>query len=250
MIDLPDNRADRGARFIDLNADLGEGCAHDAALLDIVTSASIACNEHAGSLDGIRHTLEWAAAKRVIIGAHPGFADRAHFGRREQNMASAAVADLIVAQWHTLDTLASEFDLQVRFIKPHGALYNQAQHQPEIARGVIDALAKMPRLALVGQPETLLDRLTRSTSIPYISEGFPDRRYRTDGSLVPRTEPNAILHDRDEMEAQVLRLARGGRVQTLCIHGDDPGAVSNATLVRDVLARGGISLRSFMNEPL
>ena len=151
---------------------------------------------------------------------------------------------MILEQVAFLVELAAEVGIAIRFLKPHGALYNQAQRQDEIARGVLDAAAELG-LPLLGQPGTLLERLASGRGVRYIAEGFPDRRYRDDGSLVPRSEPDAILHDPAEMEDQLLRLIAGGRVATLCIHGDDPRAVDNARLVRESLEVLKIKVRSF-----
>lgn len=235
-------------RTIDLNADLGEGCPNDRALLDLVTSASIACGAHAGDADVIRGTLDAARDCLVAVGAHPGYPDRDHFGRREQTMTSDAVTALIAEQVAFLVALAADAGVAIRFLKPHGALYNQAQRQNEIARGVVDAAAELT-LPLLGLPGTALERLAVERGVRYIAEGFPDRRYRGDGALVPRSEPNAILHDPAEMEAQLRHLVNRGRVATLCIHGDDPRAVDNAQLVRRVLEGQGIGVRSFAADP-
>lgn len=232
-------------RTIDLNADLGEGCPNDRTLLDgLVTSASVSCGAHAGDPAVIRQTLTWARDLHVAVGAHPGYPDREHFGRRERSMPSGAVAAMILDQASSLVELAAEVGVAIRFLKPHGALYNQAQRDNEIARGVIDAASELG-WPLLGQPGTLLERLARGRGVRYIAEGFPDRRYREDGSLVPRTEPDAILHDPAEMEAHLQRLIAGGRVATLCIHGDDPRAIENARLVRRILQGQGVSVRSF-----
>jgi 5-oxoprolinase (ATP-hydrolysing) subunit A len=234
-------------RSIDLNADLGEGFPNDRALLALVTSASICCGAHAGSQDGIRQTLREASACGVIVGAHPGYPDREGFGRRDREMTWKEARDLIREQLGVLDRLAADVGVTVQFLKPHGALYNQAQRQDEIARGVVAAAVELG-LPLLGQPGTLLERLACDQGARYIAEGFPDRRYREDGSLVPRSEPDAVQNDPAEIEAHVLRLTNQGRVATLCIHGDDPRAVANAELVRDVLAKHAISLRSFLDE--
>jgi UPF0271 protein len=137
--------------------------------------------------------------------------------------------------------------MHVEYVKPHGALYNQAQWQPEVADAVVVALRHLS-IPLLGQPGSIVEREARDHGLRYIAEGFPDRRYRVDGSLVPRSEPDAILHEPGEMEAQVVRLVREGRVETLCIHGDDPHAVANARFVRLVLERQGIAIRSFMDR--
>jgi len=230
-----------------LNADLGEGFPNDHDLLALVTSASVCCGAHAGSPDVIRQTLREASACGVMVGAHPGYPDREGFGRRDRQMTWKESRDLIREQLGVLDRLAAEVGVTVQFLKPHGALYNQAQRQDEIAHGVVAAAVELG-LPLLGQPDTLLQRLAFDQRARYIAEGFPDRRYREDGSLVPRSEPDAVLSDPFEIEARVLRLTNQGRVATLCIHGDDPRAVANAELVRAVLARHAISLRSFLDE--
>jgi 5-oxoprolinase (ATP-hydrolysing) subunit A len=231
-------------RAIDLNADLGEGCPWDEALLDRVTSASVCCGAHAGDPETIRRTLRRARARGVAVGAHPGFADRAGFGRREQEIAPEAVRRLILAQWDDLAALAAADGVILRFVKPHGALYNQAQRDDAIASGVVAAVAALG-CPVLGQPGSRLEALARGAGLPFIAEGFADRRYRDDGRLVPRTEPGAVLDDPAEIEAQVLRLVAQGTVATICLHGDDPRSVELADLVRSILQGGGLSPRSF-----
>lgn len=231
-------------RAIDLNADLGEGYPNDAALLARVTSASIACGAHAGDRTTILATLREAKPRGVIVGAHPGYADRAGFGRREQSLNADEVERLIVEQVMYLDNLAAEVGLPIRFVKPHGALYNQAQRQDEVAAGVVAALSRL-MLPLLGQPATVLEARARGKGVRYVTEGFPERRYREDGRLVPRGEPNAVLEEPAEIEAQVVRLVDQG-VMTLCIHGDDPRAIANAESVRAILRHQAIALRSFV----
>ena len=180
----------------------------------------------------------------MIVGAHPGYADRAGFGRREQDLPAATLTDLICGQCALLTEIARECQVDVAFLKPHGALYNQAQRDIVVAGAVIRA-AQILGLPLLGQPGSVLEPLARESGVRFIAEGFPDRRYRDDGSLVPRTQAGAVLHTEAEIEAQVLRLAGEARVATLCIHGDDPRAVRNAELVRGVLKRHEISVKSF-----
>ncbi len=240
-----ESRTDTPGRAIDLKADLGEGCRNDRDLLQRVSSASICCGAHAGDPASIRQTLRSAADCAVVIGAHPGVADRQGFGRRKQAVTLGEVQSLILEQVETLRTLACEVGLPVRFLKPHGALYNQAQSQEPVARGVLLA-ARHLELPLLGQPGTLLELLAREQGVFYIPEGFPDRRYRARDALVPRTEPGAVLHDPDEIETQVIRLVEARRVATLCVHGDEPEAVSNADLIRSILGRNGIAIRSFL----
>ena len=230
-----------GTTAIDLNADLGEGFPNDARLLDLVTSASVCCGAHAGDLDTIRFTLDAAAARLVAVGAHPGYADRDGFGRRERLATAAEVERLILDQFDDLAALARPAGLTLRFVKPHGALYNQAQRNEDVARGVVEAVRRLG-LPVLGQPGGAVQRIATESGVGFIAEGFPDRRYEADGRLVPRGRPDAVLADPAEIDRQVARLVRQG-LATLCIHGDDPAAVANAETVRAVLDRPGIAAR-------
>jgi UPF0271 protein len=230
---------------IDLNADLGEGLPNDRALLGLVSSASICCGAHSGSVDAIRQTLADAADRGVVVGAHPGYPDREGFGRRNHRLESEQVEALVIDQVSVLAVLAHAAGVTIRYLKPHGALYNQAQREDPIASGVVSATSRL-NLPLLGQPGGLVESLCVARGIRFFAEGFPDRRYRDDGSLWPRSEPGAILVEPEEMAQQVVRLVTEGRVATLCIHGDDPRAVVNAELVRRVLKTHGITLHSFM----
>jgi len=229
-------------RTIDLNADLGEGCPWDFALLDRVTSASIGCGAHAGDPPTIRATLERAQARGVVVGAHPSYADRGHFGRRDHIMSSDRVCSLILGQLDDLGAIAGPLGVPIRFLKPHGALYNQAQREPEIAEGVL-AACRERGLPLVGLPGSFLDERAAASGLRYLTEGFCDRRYRPDGSLAPRNGPGAILDDPAEVAAQVLRLVDQG-VDTLCIHGDDPRAVGLVEVVLRTLKAAGLGTRA------
>ena len=226
---------------IDINADLGEGFPNDLSLLDLVTSASVSCGAHAGDLDSIRATLAAAKERRVVVGAHPGYPDPENFGRRDLTLEDSQVSRLITAQFESLSEIASGLGVQLRFIKPHGALYNQGQRDEQVARGVVLAVRRTG-LPLLGQSGTVLEQVAASFGVPYITEGFADRRYEPDGKLVPRTRPDALLHNDAEIEAQVVRLVSHG-LKTLCIHGDDPNAVANARRLRLIFAKHGIEPR-------
>lgn len=231
-------------RSIDLNADLGEGFPNDRVILDLITSASLCCGAHAGGRTVTLATLrEVALHNQVTLGAHPGFADRSHFGRREQSTTARAVERLVLEQVDDLALLATEFGLVVRYVKPHGALYNQAQGQGEVAEGLLSAMEQL-RLPVLGQPGSYLEAQAQERGVPFVTEGFPDRRYRDDGRLAPRSEPNAVLRTTEEVESQVLRLIKDG-VASLCIHGDDPRAVENARTIRTLLERHSITLKGF-----
>lgn len=227
---------------IDVNADLGEGFANDARLLDLVTSAAVCCGAHAGDRDSILHTLEAARTRSVAVGAHPGYPDREGFGRRDRTASAGEVAAIVTSQVVALGRLAREVGVNLRFVKPHGALYNQGQCDDEIALGLVAALRPLG-LPVLGQPGSVLERLAAEAGIPFVSEGFPDRRYTQEGRLVPRSRPDAVLHDPADVEAQVVRLVGEGFLKTLCIHGDDPRAVANAENVRAVLVRHAIAPR-------
>jgi 5-oxoprolinase (ATP-hydrolysing) subunit A len=233
-------------RAIDLNADLGEGFPNDVALLDRVSSASVSCGAHAGDVDAIRRTLRAAAERGVVVGAHPGYRDREGFGRREQDLSAEEVALLVLDQIADLDRLGRDVGTPIRFVKPHGALYNQAQRQESIARGLVQAVAQWG-LPLLGQPRTPLETLARSAGLRYVAEGFPDRRYRPDGSLTPRSEPGAVLSDLEAVAANVRTLLADDRVATLCVHGDEPSAVDVADQLRTVVTSRGIAVRSFLD---
>lgn len=228
-------------RTIDLNADLGEGFPNDEALLDLVTSASVSCGAHAGDRTSIVRTLRAAKSRGTRVGAHPGYADRDGFGRREQAIGASEAEALVLDQCAALSALAAEAGVALGFVKPHGALYNQAQREPEVAAGIVAAVARLG-LPVLGQPSSALESAARAAGVRYIAEGFPDRRYGPEGRLLPRTEPGAVLHEPAEIEAHLLDLVARG-LDTLCIHGDDPRAVANAQLVRAVLARHAIDVK-------
>jgi UPF0271 protein len=232
------------ARAIDLNADLGEGSPWDEELLGRVSSASVCCGAHAGDPGTIRRTLRLARARGVAVGAHPGFADREGFGRRERSVSPDEVRRLILEQWDELEALAAPEGVPLRFVKPHGALYNQAQRDDSTAAAVASAVATLGRPVL-GQPGSRLEAMARGAGLPFVAEGFADRRYQADGRLVPRAEPGAILDDPRAIEAQVLRLVEWGTIATICLHGDDPRSVELADRVLAALRRAGVAVRSF-----
>ena len=233
--------------WIDLSADLGEGCPGDEALLRYVSSASISCGAHAGDDLAIAATLRMARANGVVAGAHPGFPDRGGFGRRERPTTREEAAEIVRSQVLHLCKLADAEGVAIRFVKPHGALYNQAQRDPEIARGLIDAIVslRIKGLTAVGLPDCEVERAAVGAGVAFLAEGFADRGYREDGRLIARGEPGAILESPSAISEQVVRLARGGRVRTLCVHGDDPLAVAHAVLVRHALGQAGIAVRAF-----
>ena len=210
--------------ILDLNSDLGEGCLHDADIMPLVTSANICCGFHAGDAHTSRLALRLAAQHGVRVGAHPGYPDREHFGRRELALSENAIVELVLYQVGALMGLAKADNVTLHYIKPHGALYNQAFHTEAVARPLV-AAAVLLQLPLMGQPGSLLETLCRGR-IEFIAEGFADRRYRQDGTLVPRTQPDAFVHDVNEALAQADRLTRELGIRSLCVHGDNPQALA------------------------
>lgn len=227
---------------IDLNADLGEGMTDDEALLDLVSSASIACGFHAGDAATMRRVCEGAARRGVRVGAHVSYRDRANFGRSELDVEPAVLTAEILEQ---IDALAACGD--VAYLKPHGALYNRIVHDERQARAVV-AAAKAWRapLPLMGLPGARVLALAREAGLATVEEGFADRAYTKEGRLVPRSEPGAVIHDPADAARRAVALARSGKVRSLCVHGDTPGAVAMARRVRAELEAAGIQIAPFV----
>jgi len=228
---------------LDLNSDLGEGCATDAEVLPLVTSANVACGFHAGDAVTAHATLRVAKQHGVAAGAHPGFADREHFGRRELSITERQIYDECVYQVGALSGLARAAAVTLRHLKPHGALYNMACREDAYARPVI-AAAELFDLILLGLPGSRLEALSAGR-VRFVAEGFADRRYEPDGTLVPRSRPDAFIHDPDEAVRQVEWLVRERGVRTICVHGDNPQALSFLRRLRAAMTRQGIVLKSF-----
>ena len=246
---------------IDLNADVGESSGthvvgDDCALMPHVTSVSIACGAHAGDLPTMRATLRLAQAQGVAAGAHPGFADRDGFGRREQDLSIHALEDLVLTQLQVLMDVARDEGVALVHVKPHGALYNMACRQREMADAICRAVAACsPTLAVLGLPGSALIAAAQAAGLRAVAEGFVDRAYHADGRRVSRTVPGAVLHDLDLVTARAVTMvttgcvptADGGSialpVETLCIHGDTPGAAAVAARVRAALTQAGVDVR-------
>lgn len=251
---------------IDLNSDLGESfgpwaMGDDAAMLDVVTSANIACGGHASDPETMFTTLQLAAARGVIIGAHPGYADREGFGRRVIPMAPAEVARMVAAQIGALQGVAALAGARVRYVKAHGALANLAAAEPAYAAAIAQATAAMPgRLALLAISGTALESAGRAAGLQVVSEVFADRGYQPNGQLQPRGQPGAMIHDPDEAAARLIGLIETGRMpvvgggtvalaaQSICVHGDSPGAVAMARHLARALPAAGITLAPFLKD--
>jgi UPF0271 protein len=229
---------------LDLNSDLGEGCPHDAELMPLITTANVSCGFHAGDAATALAALRLAAQHGVQVGAHPGFADREHFGRRDLPLTEEQVFEQTVYQIGAVAGLARAAGLTLRHVKPHGALYNLACRDDAFARPIV-AATELFGLALMALPGSRLEALSAGRC-EFVAEGFADRRYRPDGSLVPRSEPDAFVADADEAVRQARRLLEGkGGVRTLCVHGDNPHALDFVRALRDALARQDVVLRPF-----
>jgi UPF0271 protein len=228
---------------IDLNCDLGEGCALDGELMPLITSANIACGFHAGDPATAAATLAGARQHGVQAGAHPSFPDREDFGRRELNRTEQQVFEDGVYQVGALIALGRAASCPIRHIKPHGALYNMACRDDAYARPMI-AVAEFFDLPLLGLPASRLEKLS-GNRCRFVAEGFADRRYRPDGSLVPRSEPDAFVHDPTEAVRQVEWLLGERGVRTICVHGDNPQAVAFVRGLRAALLAAGHNIVAF-----
>ncbi|MEO6051243.1 MAG: 5-oxoprolinase subunit PxpA [Pyrinomonadaceae bacterium] len=242
---------------VDLNCDMGEGCGNDAELMDYVSSVNVACGFHAGDAATMRTTVETAIEKGVAIGAHPSFPDRDRFGRNTMNMPSNQVYDIVLEQIFALRDICNETGGKLRHVKPHGALYNQAARDPQLANAITTAVKAVDEhLILFGLSGSVLITKAQKCGLRSASEVFADRTYSPDGSLTPRSEPNALIHDTDTAVTQVLQMVKnrtvtstGGKTikidaDTICIHGDGENAVDFAKSIRRKLIENGIEIRA------
>ncbi|MFC7361237.1 LamB/YcsF family protein [Nocardioides astragali] len=252
---------------IDLNADLGESFGQwtlgdDDALLDLVTSANVACGFHAGDPTVLRHTCERAAERGVVIGAQVGYRDLAGFGRRFIDVEPSDLTNDVLYQIGALDAFARVAGTQVRYVKPHGALYNAIVHHEAQAAAVVEAVRSYdPSLPVMGMPGSVWLRLAEEAGLAVVPEAFADRAYTPEGTLVSRREPDAVLHDPDEVAERCVSLVTRGevtavdgsvvpvRAASLCVHGDSPGAVAMARAVRGRLERAGVTVAPFLGGP-
>ena len=252
---------------INLNADLGESygawrMGDDAALLQVVGAANIACGFHAGDPLGIADTLRRAGAAGVGLGAHPSFPDLQGFGRRSMQLSPAELAAVVTYQVAALQGMARAQGLQLIHVKPHGALYNVAARDYAVAEAIVRAVTAFdPALIVITLPDSALLHAALAAGLRVACEGFADRAYREDGSLVPRSEPGAVIHDPTLATARAIRMVTRGEVEaitgkviplhvdTLCIHGDTPGAVAIAAALRAALEVEGVVVAPLIAAP-
>ena len=251
---------------IDLNADLGESfgtwvLGDDEAMLDVVTSANVACGFHAGDPATLRRTVAAAAERGVVVGAQVGYNDLAGFGRRHMDVAPHDLEADVLYQLGALEAMCRPVGTRVSYVKPHGALYHRTAVDEVQARAVVAAVvAYDPSLPVLGQPGSVLLRLAEAEGLSTVGEGFADRGYRSDGRLVPRDEPGAVLDDPGAVAERVVRMAVEGTVLTadgqvvrvaarsVCTHGDSPGAVAMARATRVALEAAGVHVASFVRQ--
>ena len=239
---------------MDLNADVGEGM-DDATVLPYVTSANVACGMHAGDPSVMDQTVELALSRGIRVGAHPGYPDRANFGRVTVEMAADEIENLVVYQVAALEGFVRSRGARLTHVKPHGALYHDAGEFPDIARAIADGVRRVgTSLVLVGAAGSMLVGAGREAGLTVAEEAFADRRYRADGTLVPRGEPGALVTDPDEAAEQAVRLAQervviandGSRIEvradTICLHGDTPGAADIARRIHERFRIAGIRI--------
>jgi len=249
---------------IDLNSDVGESYGRwtlgdDAAVLGVVTSANVACGYHAGDATTLRRTCALAAEHGVVVGAQVGYHDLAGFGRRFIDMDPVELADDILYQIGALEALARVSGTAVRYVKPHGALYNAVVEHEGQARAVVDAVrAYDPALPVVGLPGSVLLATAERAGLRTVREAFADRAYTPQGTLVPRREAGAVLSDPAEVGRRVVQMVVDGHVEavdgsrvavdaeSVCVHGDSPGAVAMAQRIRSDLAAAGVELEAFV----
>ncbi len=227
---------------------MGEGCSNDAELMKYVSSVNIACGAHAGDAEIMMRTVEYAVEKGVAIGAHPGYPDRENFGRFAIEMPHSQIYDLVTEQFNTLNKNAVDAGGKIGHVKPHGALYNQSARDADLAAVIAQAVFDIdPKLILFGLSGSVSISEAKKIGLATASEVFADRSYQSDGSLTPRTEPNALIHDTDVAIAQVLQIIRSNTVttadgsvipitaNTICIHGDGENALQFAFAIHETL---------------
>lgn len=247
---------------VDLNCDLGETVdgrptADDAALFALITSASIACGFHAGDADSMLASCRLAVEHDVRVGAHVSYRDKAHFGRADLEVLPAVLIDEVLEQLAALAGAAEKAGTGIRYVKPHGALYNRIVHDDRKADAVASAVAQFqPGLPLMGLPGSRAEAAAAAHGLPFLREAFVDRAYQRNGALAPRKWPGAVLHGEDEIAARAVTMVTEGTVRaldgtllrvevdSLCVHGDTPDAVEMARAVRRALAEAGVDVRA------
>ncbi|XZG69895.1 5-oxoprolinase subunit PxpA [Chitinibacteraceae bacterium HSL-7] len=246
------------AHRIDLNADLGEGFAFDANLMPLITSVNVACGGHAGDVDTMRRVVRLARDHNVLIGAHPSYPDRAHFGRVSLQLSPMLLVEALTSQLWALNAVCIEEGASMAYIKPHGALYNDVARDAQLAELFVCTVREIASdLAIMGLAGSHVVRAAEAAGMQAINEAFVDRRYLADGSLQPRGQPGAVIEKVDAAIEQATRLARGEAVissegaslsiqaQSLCLHGDSAHALEFAHALRQHFDQEGIAIMAW-----
>ena len=241
---------------IDINCDLGEGCPNDAELMRYISSANIACGFHAGDEETMRRTIDLAIENNVAIGAHPSFPDRENFGRTNMSLPYEEVSRIVIEQIAAIEKICVEKGVQLHHVKPHGALYNMAAKDKKLSHAIAKAVAEFDhQLIYFGAPNSPMITESERLGLNTASEVFADRTYQADGSLTPRSQPDALIDNIDECIEHVLRMVREQKViatdgtevtikaDTICIHGDGAHAVEFASAIHAALTKEDIEIR-------
>lgn len=244
-------------KHVDLNVDLAEGCGNDEKLLQLVSSANVACGLHAGDYNEMRKAIQWAKANHVRIGAHPSFPDRENFGRTNMQLPDDELKACLLYQLGAIKALCDAENVTIDYVKPHGALYNQAAKDPALSCLIAQTIKAFdPTLSLMGLSGSLMLNIAQEEDLGIISEVFADRHYLSDGSLVPRTRNDALVENDEEAISQVLQMVLEGTVPTvdggnvaiqadsICLHGDGAHAIEFAEKIRVALKEKQIEIRS------
>ena len=245
---------------VDINCDMGEsfgpwGMGADAEVMPHITSANIACGAHAGDPSVMRRTVRLARAAAVRVGAHPGFADLQGFGRREMKVDPVELEDSLISQIGALTAIAQAEGAPLQHVKAHGALYNMAARDPALAAAIARAIVACgPSLIMFGLPNSPMADAAAAAGLRFAAEGFADRSYEEDGSLTPRSRPGAVIQDPEAVVLRAVRMVRDGvvltaggrevplRVDTICVHGDTPGAPELARRIHEALKAAGATV--------
>lgn len=244
-------------KHVDLNVDLAEGCENDEVLLRLVSSANIACGLHAGDYNEMRKAIKWAKENGIRVGAHPGFPDRENFGRINMQLTDEELVACLLYQLGAIKALCESENIPLSYVKPHGALYNQAAKDSALAHLIAHTIKQFdPTLALMGLSGSLMLSVAQAEGLDIISEVFADRRYLADGSLVPRSRDDALVENDEEAIHQVLQMILSGtvssvdgvdvaiKVDSICLHGDGIHAIEFAKKIRVALAEKQVNIRA------
>ncbi|MFQ1015735.1 5-oxoprolinase subunit PxpA [Avibacterium paragallinarum] len=244
-------------QHVDLNVDLAEGCGNDQRLLQLVTSANVACGLHAGDFNEMRKAIRWAKENNVRVGAHPSFPDRENFGRTNMQLSDEELKACLLYQLGAIKALCEAENVPLSYVKPHGALYNQAAKEESLATLIVKTIKAFdPELKLMGLSGSLMLNVAEQQGLGTISEVFADRHYLADGSLVPRSRADAMVESDEEAINQVLQMVLNGTVRSvdgvevainvdsICLHGDGEHAISFADKIRQALIQRGIQLKA------